>query len=88
MELPKCAAFLHGECPRSDIRILKEGDDFWLIGCLTCKSSRVLSKPRAIDRARYEAIKSRVPIATKAETRLFMSHSKKTNLTQGFVLKG
>jgi hypothetical protein len=77
MELPKCAQFQHGECPRSDMKILKDADDFWLVGCMTCGSSRVLSKPTALARGRYEAEQQRIPIATKREIRMFMSHSQR-----------
>ena len=82
MELPKCVAFTHGECPRSDVKILKEADDFWLVGCITCRSSRVLSKPQAIARGRHEAERLRMPVATSREKRAFlgMSHVKRTVL--------
>ena len=88
MELPKCASFRNGDCPRSDVKILREGDDFWLIGCMTCKSSRVLSKPIAVARARNESETARIPRATERELRVFMSHTKKVNLQQGYILKG
>lgn len=89
MQLPTCANFRNGDCPRSDVKILKEADDFWLVGCVNCGGSRVLSKPQAIGRARYQADQQRLPRMTPRERKAFigMSHSKPVNLQQGFVLK-
>jgi len=53
-EIPRCAASEKGECPRSNTVLLKEADDFWVFGCLTCKSVRVVTKPSGKARARME----------------------------------
>lgn len=88
MELPRCANYRNGDCPRSEVKILKEADEFWLVGCINCGSSRVLSKPRVIEAAQYQAEKRRLTM-TQKEKKIFMSFagSKPSNLHSGFILR-
>lgn len=40
-------------CPVGQVLLLKETDNEWVFGCLTCKSVMVRSKPSGIAKARY-----------------------------------
>lgn len=73
-DLPRCAANAKGECPRSDTVLLKEADDYWVFGCLTCKGVRVMTKPSGRERAKMEVKlqRQRQLLAWKRERRYFV----------------
>ena len=65
--LPICANFREGKCPRSDLRIAAETPNFFTFNCHTCGLEWVWSKPRMKEEARYDRELKRVREATERD---------------------
>ena len=55
MNLPPCPNFTEGRCPRSDVYVEREGDEFFTFRCRTCHCANVFPKDNSEKAGRYEA---------------------------------
>lgn len=55
MELPPCPNFKEGSCPQSEVFVMRETDDAYILACRGCRSVNVWPKDKAENLGRYEA---------------------------------
>jgi len=67
MNLPPCPNATEGRCPRSDVYVAKEGDEFFTFRCRTCGTINVYPKEKDEKRGRYEAGLKREAIKNEKE---------------------
>lgn len=57
--LPPCPNFKAGSCPQSEVFVMRETDDAYILACKGCRSVNVWPKDKAERRGRYEAFLSK-----------------------------